>query len=118
MPRDPSPSIPACISAELLYEVKVRDAVLDLPKRESDAAVDDSILKFEVGEAVPIPTLPVFNTEKSVLVADAVEEPIAKSVVLVSPLFACTESFANGEVEPIPTFPPAVARYVFPVVVS
>ena len=48
---------------------------------------------------------PVFDTEKSVEVADAVEEPIAKSAVSVEPLFACIESFAYGEEVAIPIAP-------------
>ena len=48
---------------------------------------------------------PVFDTEKSVEVADAVDEPMAKSTSLVSPLLVCTESLANGEVVPTPTAP-------------
>jgi hypothetical protein len=41
-----------------------------------------------VGVGVPIPTLPSFMTVNSVLVAEAVEEPMAKRVVLVSPSLA------------------------------
>ena len=48
---------------------------------------------------------PVLDIEKSVVVADAVEEPIAKSVVLVEPLFAWIERLANGEVVLMPTNP-------------
>jgi hypothetical protein len=44
--------------------------------------------------------VPVFETEKSVVVEFAVEEPIAKSVVRVSPWFACTVRSAIGEDEP------------------
>jgi len=46
---------------------------------------------------------PIFDTEKSVVVADAVEDPIANSVVAVSPLLAATENLANGELVPRPT---------------
>ena len=49
--------------------------------------------------------LPVFATEKSVVVAEAVEEPIAKSVVAVSPLFVCMENFAYGDEVPMPRAP-------------
>jgi hypothetical protein len=48
---------------------------------------------------------PVLETLNSVVVAEAVEEPMAKSVLFVLPSYACTESFANGEVVPTPTFP-------------
>ena len=50
-------------------------------------------------------TAPVFEIENNVEVAEAVEEPIAKRVVAVSPLLACTESFAKGVVVPMPAFP-------------
>lgn len=53
-------------------------------------------------------TLPVLVMEKSVVVELLVEDPTAKSVLLVSPLFAWTENWAKGEVEPIPTSPVAV----------
>ena len=49
-------------------------------------------------------TEPVLETENRVLVALAVDEPIAKSVVFVSPAFAWTERFAYGVVEPNPAF--------------
>lgn len=49
--------------------------------------------------------LPVLLTLKSVVVALAVEEAIAKRVVPVEPAAACTESFAYGVVEPIPMLP-------------
>ena len=48
---------------------------------------------------------PVFDTEKRVVVAEAVEDAIEKSVVLVSVAFWCTENLAYGEVVPIPTSP-------------
>ena len=47
----------------------------------------------------------MFETEKSVVVAEAVEEPIANSVVLVDPLFACTDSAPHGEEDAIPIVP-------------
>ena len=53
---------------------------------------------------VGINTVPVLLTLNSVVVALAVELPIAKSVELVSPLLAWMESLANGEVVPMPTF--------------
>ena len=40
--------------------------------------------KSAAGLVVPIPTLPVFRMLKSVVVAEAVEEATAKSVLLVS----------------------------------
>ena len=48
---------------------------------------------------------PTLFTLKSVVVAEAVEEPIANRVVLVEPLFACTERRAKGEVVPMPIVP-------------
>ena len=48
---------------------------------------------------------PVFDIEKIVEVADAVEEPMAKSVVAVSPLLVAIESLANGEEVPMPIEP-------------
>ena len=56
---------------------------------------------------------PVLETEKSVVVALAVEEPIAKRILFVSPLLAWTESFANGVEVPTPNFPAAVAAEVY-----
>ena len=47
----------------------------------------------------------MLETEKSVVVAEAVEEPMAKSMVLVSLLLAWTESLAKGEVDAMPTLP-------------
>ncbi len=47
-------------------------------------------------------SVPALLIERSVVVALAVDEPIAKSVVFGSPAFACTDSFANGLVEPKP----------------
>ena len=44
-------------------------------------------------------------TEKSVVVAEAVELAMAKSMVLVSPLLAEMESLAYGEVVPSPRLP-------------
>ena len=49
-------------------------------------------------EVVPMPTFPVLSTAKRVLVALAVDEPIAKSVLFVSPLFAWIEKSAYGDV--------------------
>lgn len=54
---------------------------------------------------LPVITCPVLSIEKSVVVALAVEDATAKRVVRVSPLLACTESFANGEVEPMLNVP-------------
>lgn len=51
--------------------------------------------------------VPVFETLKSVVVAFAVDEAMANSVVLVAPLFACTESCANGVEVPTPNVPPS-----------
>jgi hypothetical protein len=61
---------------------------------------------FANGVVVPRPTLPVFVTVNSVVVALAVDDAIAKSVVRepVAPGSVATESCANGVVVPIPTF--------------
>ena len=48
---------------------------------------------------------PVFEIEKRVVVAEAVEEPIAKSVVLVEPLLAWIENLAHGDEEATPSVP-------------
>ena len=54
---------------------------------------------------MPMPTSPDELTLKSVVVADAVEEPMAKSVVLAEPLFAWMENLAHGDVVAMPTLP-------------
>ena len=56
-------------------------------------------------EASPIVVSPVLSMLKSVVVAVAVEEPIAKSILPanVSLLLACTERSAHGDVLLIPT---------------
>jgi hypothetical protein len=41
----------------------------------------------------------------NVVVAAAVEDAIANKVSFVSPLFACIENLAHGEVVPIPILP-------------
>jgi len=48
---------------------------------------------------------PVLEMEKRVVVALWVEEPTAKSALLVSPLLAWTENLANGEEVPTPVVP-------------
>jgi hypothetical protein len=53
---------------------------------------------------------PVLSTEKSVVVADAVDEPMAKRVVLVPPLLAWIDERANGDVVPMATSPVSVMR--------
>ena len=47
----------------------------------------------------------MLETANRVVVAVAVEEPIANSVVLVAPLFAWTESNPYGELVAIPNVP-------------
>src|SRR6185295_635032 len=67
-----------------------------------------SVVRALVPEQVPKRprvVVPVLEIEKRVVVALTVELPTAKSVVAVSPLLACTESFANGEVDEIPRRP-------------
>ena len=55
---------------------------------------------------------PVLETEKSVVVAVAVEELMAKSTWLVSVVLAPMENFAKGEVVPTPTEPLPATRNV------
>ena len=69
-----------------------------------EVAVPSDKLSWETVAAVSV-VLPVFATEKSVVVAEAVEEPIAKRLVLVSPLLVCIESLAYGEDVPMPSAP-------------
>src|SRR3989338_1937861 len=59
----------------------------------------------EPSEKLPPVMRPVFETEKSVAEAEAVVEPMAKSVVLVSPLLLWIENLANGELVPTPMEP-------------
>lgn len=61
---------------------------------------------------------PVLEMEKSVVVAEAVEEPIAKSVCAVSPLLVWIESLAYGEVEPTPKEPEVGSWRIEAVVVA
>ena len=49
--------------------------------------------------------LPVFDIEKRVEVAEAVDEPIAKSVVFVEPLLAWMAKLPKGVEVPRPTLP-------------
>src|SRR5581483_10143124 len=59
-----------------------------------------------VVDAVPeIVTLPVFDTEKSVVVALAVEDETRKTLELVSPLLAEMASLAHGVEVPMPMLP-------------
>src|SRR3989338_3283926 len=66
--------------------------------------------------ASPVPALspkaasPVLSIENNVVVALAVEEPMAKRVALVSPFWAWSENLANGEVVPTPVLPPVEIR--------
>jgi len=53
---------------------------------------------------LPIVVLPLASTLKTVVVALAVDVETVKSVVVLSEVPA-TESFANGEVVPMPTLP-------------
>ena len=59
-----------------------------------------------VEEAVPRSVeVPVLSILKSVVVAEAVEEPMAKSVELVDPLLAWTDNVPHGEDEATPIVP-------------
>ena len=62
--------------------------------------VDEAVAK-RLGTVVS----PVFETLNSVVVADCVDEPMANNVVAVSPLLVWIESFANGDVVPMPIDP-------------
>ena len=57
--------------------------------------------KVEVADAFDVMT-PVFEILNREVVALAVDEATLKREVAVSPLFACTESLAMGEVVPTP----------------
>lgn len=61
---------------------------------------------------------PVFEILKSVVVALAVELAMVKRDMLVSPLFACTESLAHGVVVPTPNLPAMEATVVVPATVK
>ena len=93
-----SPPLVIAVCSTMLFPVVVAfPAIYESPLTE----------KSLLGLVVPTPTFPLLNTVKSVVVALAVDDAIEKSVVLVSPLLAWTESFAYGEVVPMPTFPPS-----------
>src|ERR1044072_416144 len=72
---------------------------------------EELVVSAEVPEQVPKVEAsvvePMFEMLNSVVVAEAVDEPIANSVVLVSPLLACTARRAYGLVEPTPNLPVA-----------
>jgi hypothetical protein len=78
---------------EAVVPVAVKKVEKTEPSNEAEPATERS----ENGEVVPTPTFPVARILKSVEVAMSVEDATVKSVVLVSPESACTESFANGE---------------------
>ncbi len=63
-------------------------------------------LASPVPDESPNVASPVLLTLKRSFLALAVEEAMAKSIVLVSPLRALIDKLANGLVVPIPTFPP------------
>ena len=90
-------AIPSLVPQELPVEESWPDAfactqeVAELPKPETTRLVEEA--------------RPTLFTEKRVVVAEAVEEPIANSVVLVEPLFAWTESVAQGVVDAMPIEP-------------
>lgn len=94
-PVEPDTAIPAPAAAEvtavvryvLLSMVSAEPAPLDLTKPEPSCVV----------------IAPTLFTLKSVVFVLAVEEPIAKRVRFVSPVFACIEKLANGDVVPTPT---------------
>jgi len=65
-----------------------------------------TIERIDEADDVPMPTRPVFKTEKRVVVAVCVDEAMRKRLVFVSPLFALTESFPKGVVVPMPRFAP------------
>ena len=90
----PPPPVPHEVDVTEPDEVVVRHWPADAPSPEMMRLVDEAVPKRN--------ELPVFDTEKSVVVADAVDEPIAKSVVLTSPLLACIAKRANGVVLPMP----------------
>jgi hypothetical protein len=79
----PMVAVPVKRFVELAYDVEmpVVDAYAEVKRLRSVAS-------------------PTFETENNVVVALAVDDPMAKSTVFVSPLFAWTDSFAKGDVEP------------------
>ncbi len=70
----------------------------------SEVVAAEILLKVEVERPALVMT-PVLLIAKSVEVALAVEEPIAKSVVLVEPLLAWISNSANGDVLPTLVLP-------------
>src|SRR6185437_4301220 len=68
------------------------------------AATLRPVRNVEVAAAFEV-RIPVLSIEKSVVVAAAVDEPMAKSVVAVSPLFDWIANFANGVDVPMPIAP-------------
>jgi hypothetical protein len=67
--------------------------------------ISPTISRASRGAGAFIPTLPLLSTVKSVVVEFDVDDAIEKRDVLVSPLYACTESFETGVEVPMPTFP-------------
>jgi hypothetical protein len=64
----------------------------------------ESVLRSEL-ESWKSVVEPVFETEKRVEVAAEVDEPMAKRVFAVSPLFVAIENLAKGLEEPTPSEP-------------
>ena len=73
--------------------------------RDVVATTTPLALVVRSAEARLVVMAPVLETEKSVEVAEAVDEPMAKRVVAVSPLLVCIESLAYGDEVPIPRAP-------------
>ena len=86
---------------------KVEVAPVEVMLREVVSRPEE---KVEVPAAVEV-MIPVLSILKRVVVANAaVEDEIWKSVRLVSPPTAASESFANGDVVPRPKLPAEVRR--------
>ena len=56
--------------------------------------------------AVNTPVFEILNNVDALLLLETVEEATENKVVLVLPLSFCMDRLAEGEVVPIPTFPP------------
>ena len=90
--------------------VEVAFVVVEIPIVSPPLTVEEAVERKPL-----IVARPVLEIEKSEVVAFPVEEATSNKRRFVSPLFACIQSFENGEVEPTPTLP---ADAIFNLVVS
>ena len=108
--------LPASVVEAMIAE---RLALSCPPMLRTLPIVDDAVtakaeVVAEVAERLSRVVKPVLETEKSVVVADAVDDAMANRVVFVSPLLAWMVNLLHGEVVPMPTLPPVVAKYAEP----